>query len=693
MSEIFYSQVDANLQEELNARGRAGKIDRTTKSLDYMLGKIANVELIAYKNQEHKLNDPTSYLYKLGGREVASNDFLPAGYLKPNREITLTDLRITDPKKQSTTRTNNTHRVPPFITSCNVSLNDHTMGTLNSATINITIPNPDNDLDFMESTFARPGRAVTLKIEHPDSAVITGNKLTGKTIKPDIPSTVADNNKINTVTINALVISFEYSYQSDASILLTLHLRGTSNVFTDVSLLTNPDTAVKDTEKLPDDFYKVIYDAVLKALETDVPVTSELIHDAWQIPKQVPDKINTILRSDVNAFFRSNQTWDKKERYYIQLGLLVDFINYYILSKQQKFVPNAYIICNNNFVFSNYYEHLISANPDDILIIPNQVYGKDAKGNDNNYVSRTKFKGLDLFTDPQYGFTERAPDFTLPSRIYINLDLINSITTKLKTNLKTYRVNDLLSAISTEINTATGGAINLQLISYPDNPDYLLFYDANFLGDKKVVIPYSVPMMANHRHGTIVRDFKFSAKLPSSMQGLMYTINNSDTISEEQIAPYMNFMYNNSSVTRVGNTDTIQGALSTKESQELQNKYRASHDKYLAALKVAIQDFANAKGNTANRTKLQAALTKYIQYPKPSIEQSNQMQAPVYPYEVDFTIDGINGFRYGDVLEFNMLPSKYRTSTTFSIISISHSVTTAGDWTTNIKCIMRPRFD
>jgi hypothetical protein len=293
----------------------------------------------------------------------------------------------------------------------------------------------------------------------------------------------------------------------------------------------------------------------------------------------------------------------------------------------------------------------------------------------------------------QYGFTEPAPNYTLPSRIYINLDLINSITTKLKTNLKTYRVNDLLSAISVEINTSTGGAINLQLISYPDNPDYLLFYDANFLGDKKVVIPYSVPMMANHRHGTIVRDFKFSAKLPSSMQGLMYTINNSDTISEEQIAPYMNFMYNNSSVTRVGNTDTIQGALSTKESQELQNKYRESHDKYLAALKVAIQDFANAKGNTANRTKLQAALTKYIQYPKPSIEQSNQMQAPVYPYEVDFTIDGINGFRYGDVLEFNMLPSKYRTSTTFSIISISHSVTTAGDWTTNIKCIMRPRFD
>ena len=38
MSQIFYSNVDANLQKELNARGRAGKTDRSTDALNFMFG-------------------------------------------------------------------------------------------------------------------------------------------------------------------------------------------------------------------------------------------------------------------------------------------------------------------------------------------------------------------------------------------------------------------------------------------------------------------------------------------------------------------------------------------------------------------------------------------------------------------------------------------------------------------------------
>ena len=56
MSEIFYSQVDSALQQELNARGRAGKTDRNGESLNFMLGKIANVELIAYEQSKKDKN-------------------------------------------------------------------------------------------------------------------------------------------------------------------------------------------------------------------------------------------------------------------------------------------------------------------------------------------------------------------------------------------------------------------------------------------------------------------------------------------------------------------------------------------------------------------------------------------------------------------------------------------------------------
>ena len=66
------------------------------------------------------------------------------------------------------------------------------------------------------------------------------------------------------------------------------------------------------------------------------------------------------------------------------------------------------------------------------------------------------------------------------------------------------------------------------------------------------------------------------------------------------------------------------------------------------------------------------------------------MTSPVYPHEIEFTIDGINGLRYGDVLEFNVLPDRYKQFATFSIIAIKHNIDTSGTWTTTVTCIMRP---
>ena len=63
------------------------------------------------------------------------------------------------------------------------------------------------------------------------------------------------------------------------------------------------------------------------------------------------------------------------------------------------------------------------------------------------------------------------------------------------------------------------------------------------------------------------------------------------------------------------------------------------------------------------------------------------------PFEASFTIDGINGFRYGDVLQFDGLPKRYRKNTVFSITNINHTISGEGKWTTNITCIMRPKLE
>ena len=74
---IFYTEVDKNLQTELNARGRAGMFDRSNKSLDYMLGKVANVKLTAYESS----GSTSAIVYELGGAEVRGSRYQPNTFL------------------------------------------------------------------------------------------------------------------------------------------------------------------------------------------------------------------------------------------------------------------------------------------------------------------------------------------------------------------------------------------------------------------------------------------------------------------------------------------------------------------------------------------------------------------------------------------------------------------------------------
>ena len=219
---------------------------------------------------------------------------------------------------------------------------------------------------------------------------------------------------------------------------------------------------------------------------------------------------------------------------------------------------------------------------------------------------------------------------------------------------------------------------------------------ANSLPAVASLTEFSVPMFANHPHGTIVEDFQFSAKLPDSVKNLSYVLNSNADVSEEDIAPYMNFMYLSNSVVRTTDefrniTDTINPDASNT-AQTLANKYRDTYLKYQKQLQDAKEDFAKNPTSTDKQAALRNALRKYIQYPSDKIQQSNKLAAPIFPFDVSFTIDGINGFRYGDVLQFEVLPIRYRINTVFSVINVTHTIGSDGVWTTVVRCIMRPKI-
>ena len=177
---IFYDNVDANLQEELNARGRAGFYDRSTKSLDFMLGKIANVEIIAYTtgsaDPNKKVGGPHGVL---GGRTVTQGRYLPDGpdgFLNDRKTYVETSVdfyktaqdtpsredeqRGTSPVpgrafNKQTQYADSSRRIGPYISNVDISVGDHSMGLLNKATVQIVIPNPQRDLDGMEELFEK----------------------------------------------------------------------------------------------------------------------------------------------------------------------------------------------------------------------------------------------------------------------------------------------------------------------------------------------------------------------------------------------------------------------------------------------------------------------------------------------------------------------------------------------------------
>ena len=85
------------------------------------------------------------------------------------------------------------------------------------------------------------------------------------------------------------------------------------------------------------------------------------------------------------------------------------------------------------------------------------------------------------------------------------------------------------------------------------------------------------------------------------------------------------------------------------------------------------------------------ALTNYIAYPVPTMEELKDFQLPLIPLEVEIELDGIHGFRYGDVVSLNGLPPRYN-EYVFNILQITHTVSNQ-DWITNLRCLMRPVLD
>lgn len=824
MSNIFYSEVDKNLVEELNARGRAGKTDRSNAALDFMLGKIANARITAYTGNDSTTPIAAEYGV-IGGETVRNGRYLPSGpdgFLS-SATYTTSSISFTgtaDGEVASLVTSNKIYdesrRVGPILTQLSVTVGDHSMGLLNKATVQISIPNPARDLEGVEATWFRPGRFVRIEIQHPETALMTKDLTEGKLTPDTLPNVdklkerypgwniddiLNQISYMNRYQFEGLITSFDFSYNEHMQIDATLNLTGTSNVFTDISMLMASDAgdSAKKSNVLdigsnvpatlqtaadvaalnpkPNSQLYDVLDAIVEQRLAEIPdgttgtgivafgdlsiqslnssltqgngpatdhfilygepydpLTNDDEFDAFNTTKTAELKTiqaqidynigllaepsgsknypsasidlvrlqtqytasNTLLTNVSSSNANENITNTFRNRY-ITLGALTEIVNSYIVSKAEGSVSFSKIICSDTLCLSNYLPELVSCTPNEILFLPSKLADSTIENSEiNQYgnlafydkaISKHTILRLQGYTKEWPGVYERTNDTAVlyPSRIFINMEVIqNTLNYLSANNTRNFTIKSFFAAISDKIEKASGRSIQMKLVTLPQDESKLIFSDIKYIRSVDGVVqreikkPYSVPMLANHPNGTIVKSFTFSAKLPESAKNLSYVLNQGDEVTEEQIAPYLNYMYSSK------DPDKINAAIQT---------YRDKHAAIITKLRSTRSQLALSPNEPEFTNALWKDLAEYLKYPTPNLRESQQITAPIFPFDASFKIDGINGLRYGDILTFDALPLRYRVNTVFSIIGITHTVTGDGQWETEVRCIMRPNIE
>jgi len=452
-------------------------------------------------------------------------------------------------------------------------------------------------------------------------------------------------------------------------------MRGTTQVYTDLSMAMSANTGDSGSAEgiAVTTFHETIEQVIEKKRKDLGSETSGIYID---------DDVKSPLR-DVSYIWGAPKS-DMQSMKYITLKALINFVNEFILPKAATVVGNdVKIVFNRELNTCKYYENLVSADPLAVFF-PGQ----------DNYGSFTWYGDLDS-KKPKFFKADNENPEAYCTLIYISTTTIEEIITAMA-KAETYTLAEFLQRISATIYYASGGAYDLKLITHPENQNALLYYDSNNVKSfSNVPEAFNVPMFANNEIGTIVKEFQFNGKLPTDASNLAYVLNqNPADISESEIAPFLSYMYSATQTQRdeFGN-DTVLHAQSPETLKKIEQSYKDNNAKYLGELTGSIAIYGKNMDESKNQTTLHTSLQKYIQYPKSSLEDSVNLKAPVIPFDASFTVEGINGFRYGDVLEFSGLPKRYTNNTVFCIIGINHSVSSTGEWNTGIQCIMRPRID
>lgn len=409
--------------------------------------------------------------------------------------------------------------------------------------------------------------------------------------------------------------------------------------------------------------------------------------------------------------------------YYVSLGMVVKLINANIQAataltgSSKSSLDSVYVSVAPEFSTSLYFEELVSADHEKVVLPSSETYNSDTYINSNVQVSSAgipsskRLGHISNITLPDGTETKNFDKISfykndttndqivgVPANILIRIDEIQKIESKLRaseTTDKPYDVDQLINQISRLIRKCTGSAIDLKLTSLPttDIPSLIdEFANTNMLvlRDIKATVspstinstkPTKIPMFVNSitsagykRSGTVVRSFKIVGRIPNSLKSINLVLSQTSGIPKDMLAHYLTYI----------DADTKQ------QKAEVEKEYEEAYRKNFNNLIQAKLEYYDTPLQEDSKQNLQDALTRYIAVPKKSLSELFKFTSPPYPLDVEIELDGCYGFRFGDILTIEGLPAQYN-KFVFSIVKIDHSLLN-NDWSTKLTCLMRPKL-
>jgi hypothetical protein len=346
--------------------------------------------------------------------------------------------------------------------------------------------------------------------------------------------------------------------------------------------------------------------------------------------------------------------------YFISLEKIVQLIKVKVLEDAGgDKMKNITFKCNGAITLGNIPgpDYLVSANPKEILFPGLCKYG-------TNHTF--------TFGDYDAKFTASDPGGDL-SKTMINIDYLIDTLSKIgestqdKSKSADSTIAKFFKILFDRIHYCSGTRFKLSLATNAKGADgqddsEFLVVDTNYIA---APLKNQILELTAVTEQSVCRAISLVAKIPSEMVTMAY-VQNTSTLAK-------------------ADTSGI-GAVTGGSTQK-----QAGAETAKPTLQECLLKFDSAEVTAKDITSLQAALNRvYIGGNDPGSKPSKE----AIPYPIDFsaTIDGLEGFVFGNAITTNYLPSVYAdkngTKVAFTITKVEHTIAN-NDWTTSLSTICR----